>query len=587
MPQLYANNAYGSLASSITAAATTITLASGNGARFPNPTNPDFFLLTLIGLDGNGNESSWEIVKCTARSTDSLTVTRAQEGTTAAIWAGATRVELRATAGGFGTYLVGNQTVTLSGDVTGSGATAITASISAATVTGKLITGYTAGANTALAATDTVLAALGKLQGQVTARLSANQTVTLSGDASGSGATAITVTLATVPVAKGGTGQTTVQAAINALAGGVISGQYLRGNGTNVVMSAIQAADVPTLNQNTTGTAAGLSAALVATSGGTGQTVYAIGDLLFASTTTALSKLADVATGNALISGGVGVAPSWGKIGLTTHVSGTLPVANGGTGATTLTGILKGNGTGAFTAATAGTDFPGLATANTFAGNQTIQGNLVFSGTARRITGDFDNATLANRTSFQSSTTNATTAVHAIANGTAAASYFVAFAGSDPANAAYGWLSATTTGMDIYSDKTGTGTVQPIRFLTGGTVRASVGALGGVDMATGLREARVAMGANDIDVRSGNYFTKTISIAATLTVSNVPATGTAASFILDLTNGASATITWWSGVKWAGGTAPTLTAAGRDVLGFFTHDGGTTWSGLLLGKDVK
>ena len=102
----------------------------------------------------------------------------------------------------------------------------------------------------------------------------------------------------------------------------------------------------PTFNQNTTGTAAGLSATLVATSGGTGQSSYAIGDLLYASTSTALSKLADVATGNSLISGGVGVAPSWGKIGLTTHVTGTLPVANGGTGITSLgTGVATWLGT--------------------------------------------------------------------------------------------------------------------------------------------------------------------------------------------------------------------------------------------------
>ena len=78
-----------------------------------------------------------------------------------------------------------------------------------------------------------------------------------------------------------------------------------------------------------------LTNALTAANGGTGQSSYAVGDLLYASTTTALSKLADVATGNALISGGVGVAPSWGKIGLTTHVSGTLPVGNGGTGTAT------------------------------------------------------------------------------------------------------------------------------------------------------------------------------------------------------------------------------------------------------------
>jgi len=77
-----------------------------------------------------------------------------------------------------------------------------------------------------------------------------------------------------------------------------------------------------------------LAGTLAATNGGTGQSSYAVGDLVYASTTTALSKLPDVATGNALISGGVGVAPSYGKIGLTTHVSGTLPVANGGTNLT-------------------------------------------------------------------------------------------------------------------------------------------------------------------------------------------------------------------------------------------------------------
>jgi len=68
--------------------------------------------------------------------------------------------------------------------------------------------------------------------------------------------------------------------------------------------------------------------------GGTNLTSYTIGDLLYASGATTLAKLADVATGSALISGGVGVAPSWGKIALTTHVSGSLPIANGGTAGT-------------------------------------------------------------------------------------------------------------------------------------------------------------------------------------------------------------------------------------------------------------
>lgn len=107
---------------------------------------------------------------------------------------------------------------------------------------------------------------------------------------------------------------------------------------------------IPTLSATTiSATTATLSNALGVASGGTGLASYAIGDLIYASGTTTLSKLADVATGNALISGGVGVAPSWGKIDLTTHVSGTLPVANGGTGAATLAAnnVLLGNGTSA------------------------------------------------------------------------------------------------------------------------------------------------------------------------------------------------------------------------------------------------
>jgi hypothetical protein len=96
-------------------------------------------------------------------------------------------------------------------------------------------------------------------------------------------------------------------------------------SGTHIFQNLVTA---PSLVLNTT--------PLAATSGGSGFASYAVGDLLFASTTTALSKLADVATGNALISGGIGIAPSWGKIGLATHVSGTLPLGNGGTGATSL-----------------------------------------------------------------------------------------------------------------------------------------------------------------------------------------------------------------------------------------------------------
>ncbi len=73
--------------------------------------------------------------------------------------------------------------------------------------------------------------------------------------------------------------------------------------------------------------ASDITGTLAAASGGTGQSSYAVGDLLYADTTTTLAKLADAATGNALISGGVGVAPSYGKISLTTAASGTLQAA--------------------------------------------------------------------------------------------------------------------------------------------------------------------------------------------------------------------------------------------------------------------
>jgi len=66
--------------------------------------------------------------------------------------------------------------------------------------------------------------------------------------------------------------------------------------------------------------------------GGTGFTTYAVGDLLTAGTTTSLSRLADVATGNVLISGGLNTIPSWGKVVLGTHTSGNYVSSLAGTG---------------------------------------------------------------------------------------------------------------------------------------------------------------------------------------------------------------------------------------------------------------
>jgi hypothetical protein len=113
-------------------------------------------------------------------------------------------------------------------------------------------------------------------------------------------------------------------------------------------------------DSNITGTASNVTGTVVPANGGTGLTSYAIGDLLYASGSTTLAKLAGVATGNVLISGGVTTAPSWGKVGLTTHVSGLLALANGGTGADLSSAaagtIFKTNGSN-LVAATPGTDY--------------------------------------------------------------------------------------------------------------------------------------------------------------------------------------------------------------------------------------
>jgi hypothetical protein len=80
-----------------------------------------------------------------------------------------------------------------------------------------------------------------------------------------------------LPIAKGGTASITAQSAIDALAGSQTNGQYLRGNGTNVVMSAVQAVDLPQIALG----GSAVSGTLGVINGGTGQSnVYTDGDIL-------------------------------------------------------------------------------------------------------------------------------------------------------------------------------------------------------------------------------------------------------------------------------------------------------------------
>lgn len=92
-----------------------------------------------------------------------------------------------------------------------------------------------------------------------------------------------------------------------------------------------------------------------------------------------------------------------------------------------------------------------------------------------------------------------------------------------------------------------------------------------------------AVSGTSIDLSLSNYYTKTISADTTFTLTNTPPSGTAAVFYLELTNAGAYTTVFWSGVKWANNTSPSLTAYGTDILQFSTDDGGTTWYGRKIG----
>jgi hypothetical protein len=172
---------------------------------------------------------------------------------------------------------------------------------------------------------------------------------------------------------------------------------------------------------------------------------------------------------NSISFGTTGLTPATATQGTVT-VAGTLNVANGGTGLTSLTAgrIPFGNGTAAlnnsanltYTTGTNTFSAPIISAATSMAN----AGNMVFSGAAARIQGDFSTATLANRTAFQDKTTNSPTIVYTLPNGTATASGGYYFNNSDPTNAAFVALNITSTLATVYSGITGSGTALPLTF---------------------------------------------------------------------------------------------------------------------------
>jgi hypothetical protein len=393
MTQKFANAARAYLASTVSDSATTVVI-DGGGSLFPAITSPDFSRAVL--QDGNGIE----VVLITAHTaaSDSFTVTRGQEGTTARSFATGSVFGIRVTAadmdeamgaGGL-TYALktanytavdkegvladtsgGAFTVTLpatpsvgaqvviadAGNAWGTNN--LTVARNGSTISGlaeNLICDIT-GASVQFVYDGTTWEVYAQIGGQSGTVLTLDGTQTLTNktiSGTNNTITGISLTTAvtgTLPIANGGTGQTTRQAAMDALAGAVTSGQYLRGDGTDVVMSAIQAADVPTLNQNTTGTAGNVTGTVAVANGGTGQTTrQAAMDALAGAVTSGQYLRGD---GTDVVMSAIQAADvptlNQNTTGTAANVTGTVAVANGGTGATSLTAnnVILGNGTSA------------------------------------------------------------------------------------------------------------------------------------------------------------------------------------------------------------------------------------------------
>ena len=310
----------------------------------------------------------------------------------------------------------------------------------------------------------------------------------------------------------------------------------------------------------------------------------------------------------------------------------------------------------------------GSAGLNVLKAGDTMTGNLNFSGTGLRITGDLSSNTVNDRLAFQTTTTNAYTAITAIPNGTNTSAYVQVFGSSDTANSPYGQLGITSSSVNILSSKLGAGTDLPLTINVAGSERLKVDTNGYVGVGTNFTPARLfhiqsnnglirldrdantvglqmhrfptgdfttpwkgfligveasssgvgnfliadygtavsgaatnrllidsvgrfqiigpqdgnitAVGALNIDCSTANYFTKTINGASTFTFSNAPSSK-AFAFTLEI-NHTSGVITWPASVTWPGATAPNLVTSRVHLFSFTTSDGGTKWRGAYL-----
>jgi hypothetical protein len=203
-------------------------------------------------------------------------------------------------------------------------------------------------------------------------------------------------------------------------------------------------------------------------------------------------------------------------------------------------------------------EFPAVTTTGTLSGNQI----LAASGT---VTGTLSGG---NILASSGSVTGTLSGGHLVGTSGTLANFVVASG-----------VTVTGTGIPtngLYSPGSG-----QVGLSSSGISRFTINSSGRFNVSASYQADARTVSALNIDCTSGNYYIKTITGSSTFTVSNAPASGSAYSFTLEVIH-TSGTITWFSGLEWPGGTAPTLTTGKTHLFMFLTDDGGSRWRGSSL-----
>ena len=157
--------------------------------------------------------------------------------------------------------------------------------------------------------------------------------------------------------------------------------------------------------------------------------------------------------------------------------------------------------------------------------------------------------------------------------------------GTNGTSGSSGLLNLTGTtdnGVVTYINSTGYGQVE-----SNLTFNGSLLALTGAITSTTYRETYVDLGTGGnaiLDLAAGNNFRRQFNSSGGIAFVNIPSG--AFGFTLILVNAGAYSVNFPT-IRWAGGTPPILTSSGTDVVVIYTYDGGTTYYGFLVGKNLS